>query len=464
MINYPMQDTKGLPLYEYLYRCIREDIAAGRLEAGCKLPSKRSLAQQLGVSVVTVQNAYAQLVAEGYVYTMEKRGYFVSTVDGTLPPPAPIAPAVLEEKAAPYFLDLTSNYVAASCFPFSVWSKLMRCTLSEMGKALLQPVPSSGVKPLREAIARYLGRMRGMRVSPEQVIIGAGAEYLYILLIQLLGHDKIFAVEDPCYPKTPKIYTANGVRCAHIELDTGGVSMAALENSGAQVLHISPSHHFPTGLVTGIQRRQELLRWAEEREERYMIEDDYDCEFRFSGRPIPAMQSIDKNGRVLYMNTFAKSMMPSMRIGYVVLPPQLMARFQERLGFYACTVPSMEQYTLARFIEEGHFERHIARTKNLYRGHRNRVIEAIKESPFGPISTICEEDAGLHFLLKLDSKRSDAELVSLAAAKGIKLSCLTEYMHVPDERYAHQVVVNYSSIDWEKLPETFRRLAEAFGY
>ena len=462
MLTYPIQKRGELPLYEYLYHQIKGDILAGRLREGEKLPSKRSLARHLSVAVVTVEHAYAQLEAEGYLKAEERRGYFVDQVaEQPLPTAGGSDVDSQEERRETWFLDLTTNRVVPDLFPSALWARLMRQVLSEPG--LMEAAPSHGVPELRRAIAEYLYHFRGMSVDPGQIVIGAGTEYLYTLLIQLLGREKRFGVEDPGYRKISRIYGANGVDWRPIELDEGGLSLSGLEKSGAQVVHISPSHHYPTGRVMPIARRQALLAWAAQGAERYIIEDDYDSEFRFTGRPIPTIQSIDNIGRVIYINTFSKTIAPSIRIAYMVLPPKLLKPFRERLGFYASTVPSLEQYTLARFITGGHFERHLSRARTRYRTLRDQVIRAVEGSPLGGHTQVLEADAGLHFLLKVELGLGDEELKRRAAEEGIKLSCLSDYLLCPDRRYCGNIVVNYSGVESGRVSQAAARLARAWG-
>ena len=256
-----------------------------------------------------------------------------------------------EEKKNAYFADFVSNSTAENAFPFSIWTKLIKEVMAENSKELLSRSPSNGVYALREAIAGYLYQFRGMDVEPERIIIGAGTEYLYGLIIQLLGYDRCYAVEDPGYQKISRIYEAQNVTCKFVAMDESGINIEALEQSGADILHISPAHHFPTGLVTPISRRYELLSWASRQEERYIIEDEYDSEFRLVGKPVPTLESIDVGENVIYINTFSKSLSSTIRISYMVLPESLMKRYNEKLSFYACTVSNIEQYTLARFIK-----------------------------------------------------------------------------------------------------------------
>ena len=445
MVTYELKKAPGVPLYEALYRCIRGDILSGKLKPGEKLPSKRALAQNREVSKITVETAYNQLLSEGYLRSEEKVGYFVEAVEHPAAPKQPqkAAPAASEK---PWLLDLTAN--GTEQFPFSVWIKLQREVTLDYGQALLLPIPNRGVTELRQAIANHLSDFRGMRVDPENILIGAGTDFLYNLLIQLLGREKIYAVEEPGYGKIRKIYAAGGVRCVSAPMDGQGVIPEGLQN--ADVLHFSPSHHFPTGLVTPVSRRMELLSWAGD--SRWIIEDDYDSEFRFDAHPMPAMQALDRVGRVIYMNTFSKSIAPSIRISYMVLPPDLMAEFQSRLGFYSCTVPSFEQHTLARFLSRGYFEKHINRMRKLYKNRRNLVISFLNRCPFADRLTILEQDAGLHFLLKVDTALTDKELTARLARAGIRVQALSEFYHDSGED-RHCLVINYSGIREEALEQ-----------
>ena len=458
MLTYTFEKNSGISLYEQLYRYIKSDILSGRLTEGEKLPSKRTLATHLEISVITVKNAYEQLAAEGYIYGVEKKGYYVSRVETPLQS-GTAAPLPEAKKEPHYVLDLVTNSISAEYFPFTVWSKAMRQTILEQDKGLLQPMPYNGALVLRRAIADNLQQFRGMTVDPEQIIIGAGTEFLYYLLIQLLGRDRIYAVEDPGYSKIGRIYESNQVPLRRIGLDDAGLSARELRKSGADVVHISPSHHYPTGIVMPIGRRQELLRWAGEQEGRYILEDDYDSEFRFIGRPIPTMFSADERERVIYLNTFSKTIAPSMRISYMILPPHLMAEYRRRLSFYACTVSGFEQYTLAQFMAQGRYEQHINRMRNRYRQKRDAVIDAIRTGPLAGRAEIMEQDAGLHFLMTLDTEMDDAVLRGRAAEKGVRLALLSDYYSVPETAPQHVVVVNYSGIELDDLHRGLDRIA-----
>ena len=432
---------------------------SGQLKSGDKLPSKRSFAKNLDISTITVENAYAQLMAEGYIYSLPKRGYFVSEVK-TFSEKQPERVSELPEKPKEEtcFADFISNRTSHANFPFSIWAKLTREVLAGEDSTLLLPPPAGGIMELRKAIADHLYQFRGIDVSPEQIIIGAGTEYLYGLLIQLFGNEAVYAIEDPGYQKIAQIYTSHGVGLCYIPMDEGGVCTGVLEDSGADILHLSPSHHFPTGRVTPISRRYELLGWASKSDGRYIIEDDYDSEFRLLGRPIPALQSIDVMDKVIYMNTFSKSLSSTIRISYMVLPQKLLKQFYEKLGFYSCTVSNFEQYTLARFISGGYFEKHINRMRNYYRNQRDILLESIRKSPLAGKIKIKEENSGLHFLMELQTEMPDDLLEEKAGRMGLRISCLSAYYHQPEQAKQHVLVLNYSGIDREKMAEAIEIL------
>lgn len=457
MLTYTFDKNSRKPLYEQLYLFIRNDISSGVIPAGAKLPSKRAFSEHLGISKVTIEAAYAQLIAEGYIYSLEKRGYFAEKVAAM--PPAVHDRIKTLQPARKVKADIKSNSVSLETFPFSVWSKLMREVTLNYSRELLAPVEYNGASCLREAICDYLADNRGMSVSPDRVIVGAGTEYLYGLIVQLLGFEKKFAVENPSYSKISKVYGSHGVECLHIDMDSDGVDVAALEESGADVIHISPAHHFPTGIVTPQKRRLELLEWAEKNKNRYIIEDEYDSEFRFGGKPIAPIQTVDRRGKVIYINTFSKTIAPSIRISYMILPPDLAEEFRLRLGFYSCTVPAFEQYTLAEFISGGYFERHLSRMKRYYKMLRNDLISQIKNSRIAGKVRILEPDSGLHFLLEINTAKSDKELAEACLKSGVRLSFLSEYYNSSDAP-EHLALINYSGIDSETFAEALSCLEE----
>ncbi|MBQ2073047.1 MAG: PLP-dependent aminotransferase family protein [Oscillospiraceae bacterium] len=461
MLTYTLSSDDSCPLYEQLCGFLRRDILSGRLPSGARLPSKRSLSGNLGVSSITVESAYNRLIDEGYVRSEPKRGYYVSELSGRdcRPPEAPAVSIRLPEVYdAP--LDLSGNRTPAARFPFSVWAHLMRETINEHGEALLHPSPCGGVRPLREAIAAHLRSFRGMSVDPDQIIVGAGTEYLYGLLIQLLGKDRVYCLEDPGYRKIAQIYASNGACCRWAAMDDLGISIAGLEAAGADVVHISPTHHFPTGITMPVSRRYELLSWASALPGRTIIEDDYDSEFRLTGRPIPSLQSIDTDGCVIYMNTFSKTLASTIRISYMILPPVLANRYYSQLSFYSCTVSSFEQYCLARFLSGGWFEKHLNRMRLFYARLRRELLQVIADSPCADRLTVLERDSGLHFLLQIRTALSDTLLLERLRERGISLVPLSAYYRNAQDAPDHTFILNYSSLSAADLARALRFLSD----
>ena len=462
MLTYILDKSTKRTLTKQLYESVKKDILTGKLLSGEKLPSKRALSQHLKISVITVENAYEQLLAEGYIFSRERSGYYVSQIDTML-----IAESeairdtkqrCAEKTQDDFVMDFKTNRICDAGFPCTIMSKIMRQVLAEK-RGLLEPLEFCGVKELREAIAYHLYRFREISVSPDQIIVGAGTEYLYHLIIQLLGRDKCYALETPGYSKIARIYDCNNVLYKYVPVDKEGMSTEFLKKTDAQIIHISPSHHFPTGVVMPVRRRQELLRWAEESEDRYVIEDDYDSEFRFSGHPIAPLISQDAK-KVIYINTFSKSITPAVRISYMVLPMQLMEEYKRNLSFYSCSVSGIEQYMLARFISEGYFERHINRMKTQYRVKRDALIKALRESSFSSKITISEENAGLHFLMKIETDISDEEICRRAHRQGLRVAFLSEYMQGFSEGdNRHTMIINYSGVEEEKISEAINIFA-----
>ena len=463
MLKYSFERKRGVPLYEELYKALKTDILAGRLRAGERLPSKRSMAEDNDISVTTVLNAYQQLLTEGYITSREKTGYFVSDIKKIDPIPETSRPFVGKYyKEDEWFADFQSNNFLYNHFPFAMWKKVIREILSENDLELVRRGNPFGLEELRTQIAEFLYRSRGITVSPECVIIGAGIEYLYARLITLFPPSTIYAVETPSYRKIPDIYQAYHLRWKSVGMDSSGVSMPDLITSDASIVHVSPEHHYPLGTVMSIARRHELLNWAGNDEHRYIIEDDYDCEFRYHTRVIPALKSHDATGHVIYMNTFSKTLSPAVRISYMVLPEHLLQRYIEQTHFFTNSTSSLEQYAVARFLEKGYFERHLNRIRKQYRQAGERLISLLQESEQIPIRSIRGGDSGTHVTVRVDTEMSDRELQKRSAEMGIQLHCLSDFCTRPDPRYDHVMVLNFSDMDEETQREAIRRLGEIF--
>lgn len=459
MFTVELDSSSSTPLYQQLYSFIKEQIISGKIASKEKLPSKRTLAKNLGISILTVETAYSQLNAEGFIYSLPKTGYFASQIttlkttrSGTSP-----QPHNPEESAPQYRINFSDSQTDPKTFPFSVWAKLLRDVLNQNQNAVMKNSPAQGTLILRQAIAKHLQDFRGMQVDPATIVIGAGTEYLYTLLIQLFGFDRTYAVEDPCHKKIVKIYKSFGVNAVQIPMDKHGILIDGLDSKEADIVHISPSHHFPTGIIMPVTRRYQLLNWAASRKNRYLIEDDYDSEFRFSGKPLPTLQSTDTNGKVIYMNTFTKTLSSTIRISYMVLPPQLMEMFNEKLNFYSCTVPVIDQYTLAQFIDQGFFEKHINRMRKTCSLKREGFISAIHKYDRKNIFSIIEGDAGLHFLLSV-RKEYLKDFEKNLLDKKIRLISVADYYKKSVSENKNLFVINYSSIPQEKIDQVVKEL------
>ena len=463
MLTYHLDPQSKTPLYEQLYRAIRADIMSGALAGGARLPSKRKLAANLRVSQVTVETAYGQLLAEGYLVSEPRRGYFVQRqlAVPAAPSPAPVAAPAQAAPADGCRYDFRTNIVDTGCFPFSVWARLSRSVLSEYSDRLLQAADPCGAIELRVQIARYLHDFRGINVSPDNILVGAGSEYLMHLVIQLLGRERIYALENPGYRKLYQIFAANGAAVRPLPLDKSGLRADALAASDASVVYLTPSHHFPLGTVMPAARRMEILRWAAAGD-RYIIEDDYDSEFRYASRPIPALGELDRAGRVVYVNTFAKSLSPGLRIGYLVLPDALMARYRERFSLYSSTVPSFDQQTLAAFLRTGGFERHISRSRKLYQARRDALMAALDRELAALPHEVSRSEAGLHLLLHMRCGLRERELIERARDAGVRVYGLSAYYMPPVQPPRATLVLGYAGLTAQQIDEAAALLRQAW--
>ncbi len=462
MLTYSFENIGKQSIYEYLYKCIKQDIIEGKLVAGERLPSKRTLAVNLGISTITVENSYGQLMSEGYIYSLPKKGYYVSDLSGVtkIKPVKYEIPRKKENDEPKYDMDLSSNRTDPDSFPFATWAKLMRRVITDKQEDLMKISPSEGTWELRAAIAMHLASFRDMQVEPEQIIIGAGTEYMYGMLIQLLGRDKTYCVEDPGYSKIARIYSSNNVKYCYAGMDKEGICPDKIRECDADIVHISPTHHFPTGITMPVSRRFELLAWANEKDDRYIIEDDYDSEFRMTGKTIPTMKSIDIGEKVIYMNTFSRTLTPTIRISYMVLPPHLAAVYRERLSFYSCTVSNFEQYTLAEFIQDGYFEKHLNRMRLFYSRQREAVLSVLKSGSCKCVGRVREADSGLHFILELNTKLSDDAVKKQLDSCGIHINALSEYYHDKANSISHQFVISYSNLKIDKFKDAIKKISK----
>ena len=609
MLTYVLNRGGETSLYEQLYRALRADIESGVLAAGARLPSKRAFAKHLGVSVVTVEGALDQLVAEGYVRAVPRSGFYVQEIGPNLASFSRVSTretakspskAGFEGKSAlgvakmgvsgnddvetleklatkdesfciacgegdvsgvrwgfrgeaslcgnaakirsnasieddraecgaswsgqndagcgaswcgqngagcgaswcgqngagrKWLADFTGATAPEGVFPYAAWARTLRRVLAdESERTVLEASGPQGSSRLRAAIAAHLRGFRGMEVHPDQIVIGSGAQSLYGLLVQLLGRDLVYGVEDPGYPRLTRIYESNDVTVRPIALDGEGPALESLARAGVDVLHCTPSHQFPTGITVPVSRRRSLLEWAQggvaapkdgaaageargrsvkasSARPRYLIEDDFDCEFRMAGRPVPPLAALDGAGRVVYANTFSKTLGGAFRIGYMVLPEALAERFRDRLGFYACTVGALEQLTLARFMESGDYERHVNRQRTRYRRLLSALIDALAVSSAGDYLHFANAGAGLHFLMEVrgvegderDGATFEERVARRAAIRGVRLAPLGRYRFTGCEAGWRRpaFMMSFSSVKEETIPEVVGIVSEA---
>lgn len=462
ILTFRLDPERKQPYYFQLYQHILQEIQNGGLASGEKLPSKRILAQRLSVSVNTVDSAYQMLTVEGYLRAADRSGFYVQPL-ARLKPPEEEEPFCPPPEPPPSFeFNCGAGSVDTDAFPFETWSRLNRSVTYRQPQLLHHGDPQ-GELELRQALCRYLRQARGVRCGPEQVIVGAGMEYLLTVLCCLLPEDSLFAMEEPGYPKAAQAIRNSGRRLAHIPLDEGGMSAELLEQSGAQCAYLTPSHQFPTGAVMPAGRRIQLLQWAAAQPDRYLIEDDYDSEFRYSGRPIPALQGMDRRGRVIYCGTFSRSVAPSVRVAYLALPPSLLPLYRQRFSLQSSTVSRFEQHALSRFIQEGFYERHLNRTRNLYKKRRDLLVDQLKQTPAGPWIEIRGAEAGLHLLLRLTNGLKEAEMLERARAQGVALTGLSAYYRNPALAPEADALCGYVHIPQQKIPALAQALGQAWS-
>ena len=358
-------------------------------------------------------------------------------------------------------MDFSPRGIDLDRFPFNIWRKISRNTLVDDNKAMFGAGDPQGEWNFRSAIGDYLHSARGVECSPEQILVGAGSEYLLLLLSQLLGRDRRIAMENPTYAQAYRVLTAQGHPVVPVEMDRRGMKVEELERSGAQAAYVMPSHQYPTGIVMPVKRRQELLGWAYGKPGRYLIEDDYDSEFRYRGKPVPALQGMDRGGRVIYLGTFSKSIAPAIRVGFMVLPQELLKVYRERAGFYSCTVSRIDQDVLYQFITQGHYERHLNRMRAVYKGKHDALLAGLR--PLERDFSITGEYAGLHVLLTHKGGMEEAGLVRRAQAAGVRVYGISgSFIHPEHNVYPSTVMLGYANLREEEIEKGCRLLEKAW--
>ncbi|MFR7452115.1 MAG: PLP-dependent aminotransferase family protein [Gemmiger sp.] len=453
----------GKPLYEQLYEALANEIRTEQRPAGTPLPGRRTMAGELGVSVNTVDAAYQMLAAEGLARARPRSGFYVQETGGMLrpaPPPAPEPAAAPAAPAARY--DLSTGSIDTALFPARSWGRIQRELLYQAPE-LLQRGEAQGDADLRTQIAAYLAAYRGVACTPDQVVVGAGIEYLLGCLAHLF-QGAVAAVENPGYARSRMVLENNGIPCRLVDIDAQGLPPAGLAASGAGLCYLTPSHHFPTGVTMPAPRRAQLLAWAAEAEGRYILEDDYDSEFRFTTRPLPSLQGMaGPDGPVVYLTTFSKSLAPGIRIACMVLPRPLLARYRRDFALYSNTVSRFEQQTLCRFMAGGTFTRHINRMRLTYKRRMESFAAALRRE-LGPRLSLGGTHSGLHFLLTLPGAGGETAMVQAAAAESVHLRGLSDYyMAHRDACPPDTVVAGYAALRSEDIPAVARALGRAWA-
>lgn len=450
MFTCELDSRSRTPLCDQLYEALRTELLSGQIAPGTKMPSKRRLADHLHISTATVEAAYARLVSEGLCESRPRSGMYAAEE-------MPRLKAAMHGEPPPVRYDFSTGAADAEHFPYATWAKLMREVLAAQDKALLLSGEAQGSMELRRQIAAMLRSQRGIEADPENIVLGAGTEVLATALVALIGRDRLFAVEDPGYSRVRRILVASGARIVPTTLDDGAIDVRALYVSGAGAAYVTPSHQFPTGEEMSPAQRSALLRWAQETGG-YILEDDYDSEFCFSGMPAASLAAMDDGGHVIYMNTFSRTLCSGLRMSFMVLPPALADRYRSMHA--ACSVPGFEQETLTRFMAGGYMERHIARMRVIYRSRMQALTRKAQALGLGEVSA-CR--AGLHVLLTVGGKTPAHELTLRAQMAGVKLTRLCDY-GVMRMRPEHErvVLLGIAGMDETKIEQGLKALYEAW--
>ncbi len=413
------------PLYKQIYTQIREQVLTGKLPAHAKLPSVRDLATELSTSRNTVGSAYQELHAEGYIYSRQRSGYFVSALDHDVAPltlaPKPRRHIPPFQPASHYTYDFHPARLDPDSFPQALVRTCFLECLRESSRELSSYGDPQGDWGLRCNIQQYLERSRGVFCEPEQIVICAGLQYGLDIISHLLKekHSSV-AVENPGYHLPRAVFQNNLFKIIPIAVTSNGLDLEILRTSGSTIAYVTPSHQLPMGCVMPIANRLELLEWAKSGNN-MIIEDDYDSELRYHGKPIPSLQGLQPYGNIIYMGTFSKILSPALRLSYMVLPHSLLGRFSELYHHYFSSVSLLEQRTMAKFMEQGHWMRHIRRMRIIYKKKHDVLLQSI-ERTFGARAIVVGQGAGLHVVLQLNHRNpGEAEIIRRAAQSGIGL-------------------------------------------
>ena len=429
MIIFNLDNRSKTPLYIQIYNEIKRIIQDKVLKANEKLPSKKDFIDYYNISQNTIQNALYLLLEEGYIFSIERKGYFVSDIENLIIQNVKIESKTKFRKIKKIHYDFSYSGVDKKSLARTIFKRITKDVYDEENDDLLFQGDIQGDLLLRKSICEYLSQSRGFKVEAEQLIISSGTEYLFYIIFKLFNNE-IYGLENPCHKMFKELFLTNNVSFKAISLDDSGIVVDDLKKYNVNIAYVTPSHQFPTGAIMSISRRTELLNWANENSNRYIVEDDYDSEFKYTGRPIPALKATDINDRVIYLGSFSKSISPAIRVSYLVLPKVLLNIYQKELPYFICPVPTLNQKILYRFIKEGYFIKHINKMRTLYKKKREFLVNIIKtysSKMFTKEIYIQGADAGLHLVIKLNKKINEKEFLKECLENSIKLYSLEEY-------------------------------------
>lgn len=445
---FPLDNNSKTPLYIQMYSEIKKQIQDGSLHSNEKLPSKKHFMEQYHISQNTVQNALYLLLEEGYLYSIERRGYFVSNLENIFTKSLPSKTVQKENNISKVKYDFAYSGVDVQSIPKTILKKITRDIYDEQNTELLFQGDIQGYLPLRESICQYLENSRGFSVSSNQIIISSGTEYLFYIIFKIFDQ-KIYGLENPGYKMLQELFTSNQIEFHPIPLDESGIQVEELEKQKVQIACITPSHQFPSGIIMPIRRRNELLQWANSSEERYIVEDDYDSEFKYNGRPIPALKAIDQKDKVIYMGSFSKSISPALRVSYMVLPKNLLTVYEKKLPYFICPVSTLSQKILHKFISEGYFIKHLNRMRTLYKQKREFIVQSFKKTNI----TILGADAGLHLLLSFPPSFPESKFLADCKKHSIRLYPIREYYFQENITTNPIFLLGYASLEKKQIQE-----------
>lgn len=446
-----------IPLYLQVYEFYKEKIVQGEFKSGEKLPSKRQLSETLGISINTVSKAYYLLEEEGFINPKKRSGYFVEQLNNSFSKKVPTK--VYENSTTETFkakYDFSSSSIDTELFPYYTFSKLYKEVIESENENILINSETNGKLEFRKSISKYLRETRGLDTNPENIVISSGMEYLFEIIFYIFSNDKTFGIENPGYDILPSMIESRGFDFKSINISKEGIDISSLLKSNIDLLCVTPSHQFPTGNIMSINNRLEVLNWANSKTSRYIIEDDYDSEFKYVGKPIDPLKKLDTKDKVIYLGSFSKSLAPSLRISYMILPSSLIKILKEDAPFFICSVPVIEQIVMAKFIGNGHFERHLNKMRRIYKKKRELLIENLSKK--NKVLDISGADSGLHIVVEFETDKTDEEILEKAKDKGIKIQSLSEFFNDKNSTSKSKFLLGFGGLSKDDLEEGVNEL------